>query len=362
MNLRKSKRGKPTFAIALSVLFLVFLSYGSGGFSTPATPAPVATPPEYLLRFASIAPEGSPWHAYFSIISKRVEEQTKGRVAYKMYLGGALGSEIATIQLLQQGKLEGFGGTLTTLASAYNSPELNITELPFMFRNREEADYIVDEVLFVDISKILEKNGVILLRLVDAGWCSFASRVKPLENAGSFKKLRMRAQHSVVHQEMYKALGAYPVSIAATEVLSSLQGGAIDGVDSPLLFIYGAGWYTILRHITLTKHIHQVAAIVISKQFFNSLPEEIRRVIVDDQKKETLLGRKLLREKEDQILPVLVQKGVKVIEPSESVRDDMHKRLYPVYKKYRESSPYASKLLDKVNAALAEYRRRKPGG
>lgn len=343
-----------TLLFSITVLLVTLTVYSQPGTKTPVS----VKRAKHIIRMGSIVPNNSLWASYFKARVRRIKRSTYGNVKFKFSLGGSLGSEAAMINLLQKGKLEAFGGTLTSLAHALDAPELLVMELPYLFKSQKEVDYIVDEIIVGEFDKIFKKHNLVLLQLVDSGWCLFASRHNPLDTVKSFENLRVRSPQSILYSEMYKSLGAFPITIAATEVLSSLQSGSIDALDGTPAFLFSAGWYPTMKYITLSQHIYQVAAIVLRRDYFEQLPQKYRTLLLENRKQETQLSRKIIKDNEKKIFNIFKKAGMKMVEQPSTVRNRMHLKIAPVYKKFRESGAYSPIILDKVNNALKAFRKK----
>ena len=59
---------------------------------------------QYVMNFGTVAPNGTPWSDQLSAIKKRIEKESNGAIKIKLFLGGALGSEIEMIQDVRRGE------------------------------------------------------------------------------------------------------------------------------------------------------------------------------------------------------------------------------------------------------------------
>jgi TRAP-type C4-dicarboxylate transport system substrate-binding protein len=116
------------------------------------------------------------------------------------------------------------------------------------------------------------------------------------------KGRKMRSQESLVHIETYRALGALPQPIAATEVLPALQTGVVDGFDNTPIYTFAASWHLAIKHFTLSEHCYQPGAVLISKKEYDKLPADLQKVLTADLGTITSKGRTAMRD----IAPMLV--------------------------------------------------------
>ena len=128
----------------------------------------------------------------------------------------------------------------------------------------------------------------------------------------------MRSQEALVHLETYRALGATPVPIDVTSVLTSLQTGAVDGFDNTPLFAFATSWYQAAGHLFLSRHSYQPGIIVYSKQWFDGLPADIQQALRDIPQSEVQAGRQAVRAMDPVLVRNLSRARVEVHTPSEA--------------------------------------------
>lgn len=309
---------------------------------------------KYEVRFATIAPDGTPWSDQLKQMKQRIEKESNGRVKFVIYTGGQLGGEIETIRSLQRGRIQAWGGSVGAVTSIV--PELQLLELPYLFLNEKEADYILDEVVYKPYADILAKKGLLLHSWNENGWRHFASKKKPIFSPSDLKGMKVRSQESPIHIEMWKAFGASPIPISIPEVMSALQTGLVDGFDNSTLFTSATGWYQAIDHFVISAHIYQPGIIIYNKKFFDSLPKDIQNILLGDTKQEAQIGRKGVREIEPEIIKILEKDGVKVHKMSDAQREqfiNLARKVHPKFKKI-----VGEDLYNKVQTALNEFRKK----
>lgn len=231
-----------------------------------------------VLKLATVAPEGTPWSDGLAQFKTLVETKSGGAIKVKLFLGGMLGDENETVQQTQRGQIQGVGGSTGALATLV--PEVNVLELPFLFRNAGEADKVLDGVALPVLEKAFRARGLVLGFWSENGYRSFGTSFGFIKSPADLKGRKMRSQENPVHLEMYKAFGASPVPIPTTEVLTSLQTGVIQGYDQTPLYASAGQWLSSTKFYTLSNHIYQPAAIVFNKTFFDGLSAPNQAVLL----------------------------------------------------------------------------------
>jgi TRAP-type C4-dicarboxylate transport system substrate-binding protein len=271
--------------------------------------------PEFVLNFGTVAPEGTPWASQLQEIERRIESQSNNRIQVKLFLGGSLGAEIEMIQDVARGeRLQGGGFSTGALGEGLDIPMLQMVELPYLFRNNAEADAVLDQVLYQPATAALAAKGITFYAWSENGWRNMATKGGPARTPEELRAYKMRSQESPVHQNMYEALGVQAVSKPVSEVLPALNTGIVTGFDNTPLFSIAAGWTEPITHYTLTRHIYQPAGVVYSKAFIDSLPPDLREIVLADPTGEATRGRDGVRALESELLDAMRGMGKEVIE------------------------------------------------
>jgi TRAP-type C4-dicarboxylate transport system substrate-binding protein len=310
-----------------------------------------------VAKLATVAPDGTPWAEQVKSFKQRITSEGGGRINVKSYLGGGLGDENVTASECKRGAIQIWAGSTGALASVV--PELALFELPFLFNTEQEADHVIDNVLNTDMQKLLASRGFQILFWAENGYRSFGTTFGPVKTPDALKGKKMRSQESDVHLEMYRALGASPVPISVTEVLSSLQTKVVDGFDNTPLFTFAASWYQGVKHYSLTEAIYQPGIVVANKAWFDKLSPADQKMVMGDPKGEAIKGRKGVRE----LAPLLIENfkaaKIEVHTLTGPEREAFAKVCIPTHDKWTKGKgKSAAAYVAKAKTAIAELRKR----
>lgn len=314
--------------------------------------------PQFTLNFATVAPEGTPWADQILALKSSVETGSGGRIKVKTFLSGSMGSEVEISRECRRGeRLQGVGVSTGALAEGAAAPMLTLPELPYLFLNVNEADKVMDEVLYQPVSADLAKKGFVLYHWSENGWRHFATKGGPANTPEALRKFKMRAQESPVHISMYKALGVNAVSKPITEVLPSLNTGVIDGYDNAALFAVSAGLIDPITHFTLSGHIYQPAAIVYSKRWFDTLPADLQALLKKDVPTLTVNGRAAIRALDSQMISLIrTNKKKTIVELTAAERAAFASLTKPVHTEFLSLNPTLKAVYDQIQAKLKTLR------
>lgn len=309
----------------------------------------------FTFKLATVAPDGSPWAAGLADFKSAVEKNSGGRVKVRTFLGGALGDENETVQQCRRGQIQAVGASAGAIASLV--PELAILELPYLFRSGAEADYVLDRVIGPKYAHLFTNRGLVLGFWSENGFRNFGTRNRAVRSPTDLKGLKMRSQESPVHLAMYRAMGASPVQIPTTEALTSLQNGTVDGFDQTPLYTQAASWDTAIKHYTVSTHIYQPAVIVYNRDYFNTLPADLKKVMADAAAGIVTDLRRQIRALEPLLLENLQASGIQVYNPTAAEKAAFEKAGAQARKDYVASASAGEKAVyDAIVAALNGYR------
>jgi len=312
---------------------------------------------EYKVRLGSVIPKDSPWEEALNSYIDYAKQQSGGKLIFRTYLGGQLGGEVEMVKSVALGTLHAGAFSTAAVAEALNLPILEVFELPFLFENDAEADHIMDEVMFQTMYDALEKKGLLLVMWGTNGWRNFGTREKPILKPSDLIGLKMRSQEADVYVKFYKSLGATPVPIATPEVLVSLKTGMVDGFDQTSIFNVATGWITTAKHYTLSKHIYQPGCIVISKRYYNKLPDDVKKAIMAKSGRVELTrkSRTEVREADKEMLKAIEDDfGINVIRLNETQRNEFKKVTKPVYSQMTGKIP--ATIIQTIQSELKKLR------
>jgi TRAP-type C4-dicarboxylate transport system substrate-binding protein len=115
-------------------------------FITLVCPFPLhSAQPQYEIKLATLAPENSSLMKIFLEMNGEVMRETGGRVGFKLFSGFVLGDEWDVFRKLRIGLIHAATFTSTFLADI--NPDIQAIQLPFLFINYQEVDYVLDKMV-----------------------------------------------------------------------------------------------------------------------------------------------------------------------------------------------------------------------
>jgi len=146
---------------------------------------------------------------------------------------------------------------------------------------------------------LVNKKGYVALAYWDNGFKQLSDSKRALIKPEDAKGLKFRVMSSKVLIEQFKALGAIPVVLPFSEVYSALQQGVVDGQENTISNIYTKKFYEVQKYMTISNHGYLGYMVVISKKFWNKLPDNLKAVIKQAMKEATEKERVWAKELND---------------------------------------------------------------
>ena len=101
-------------------------------------------------------------------------------------------------------------------------------------------------------------------------------------------------QGSSEQEESIRSIGATPVAMAFGEIYPALQQKVIDGCDNVYNATYAGKLYEVATHFSETAHILLINFEIVSAKWFNKLPPEYQKILVEEMEKAAMETSRLV--------------------------------------------------------------------
>ena len=311
----------------------------------------------YVIKFASLAPAGSTWMNVINEWAGKVDKESHGRLKFKFYPGGVSGDEPDMLRKIRFGQLHGAAITGHGIGAIYSPTR--VLEMPFLFRNYEEVDYVRAK-LMPEIRAGFRKNDYELLGWMEVGFIRFFSRT-PIQSLDDLKKHRIWLwQGDPLGIAFFNASGISPVPLPITEVFTSLSTGLVDTVIAPPLGAIALQWFTKTPYMTEIPMADGIGGLVIAGKFFNNLPKDLQELLLrtGNETSEKLLVE--TRKDNEKSLDVLKKHGVTFTLGWKDVKEAEVFRIRDQAAADLAKSGYIpAEVYERARKALNEYREKK---
>ncbi|SFP77430.1 tripartite ATP-independent transporter solute receptor, DctP family [Oscillibacter sp. PC13] len=222
-------------------------------------------------------------------MAENIAAATDGNFVIEVFPNSQLGGNRETLEGMQFGTIEMNIPNFAYLGGY--APSVSVMELPYLIddvSSLDGADAVYNSDVLSQIYGELEEAGFKWLSGWYMGNRNLTTTNRRVTTPADMKGLKIRTMESEWHMAHFNALGANAVPMAFSEVFTALQQGAIDGQENPYCNIYTMGYHEVQKYITETAHVFDVVPLLVSKQAYDSLPEEYQQILVDEAKKITM--------------------------------------------------------------------------
>lgn len=285
--------------------FLVCLSLVI--FCAAATAAEAAK----TIKLGVVTKPGSAQNIVADKFKELLEQRSNGELEVKIFHSGSLGNETEILQQIQIGAVE--LGVITSGPFDSFDPIVRVIDYPFLFKDHQQADQILDGPLGAEILTSLEGSGFKGLCFSENGFRNLTNSRKAVSTPEDIEGLKIRVMSSALHKSIWQALGANPTPMP-WPIYTELEQKVIDGQENPLWVLEVYKFYEIQKYMTLTRHVYSAHIDVASLKWWKELDDETRNLVQAAMCEAAKYQRSDNRSKNQARLALLKEKGMQVEE------------------------------------------------
>ena len=284
-------------------------------------------------KLAHSLTEGSPYDIGAKKFAELVKEYSQGTLNIRIFPNAQLGVEQATAKDAQLGLLD------MTLVAINNAsmwyPPLDATILPFIFRDRDHVNAIINGPVGKELFENYRKeSGLRILSVLEWGDRGIMTNKRPIESPADLAGVKLRLPKNQVMLDTYAALGATPTAIDWGELYGALQQGVADGLEGPPAGMIDMKFTDFLKYYSYVPVFHGLAVILVNDRWFDKLEAGQQQAIIRAGKEAGEFQRKISAENHKTALDEMRKRGVtvNVVQDLEPFR----KATEPVIAKYQK--------------------------
>ena len=262
------KRNRLALAIGLGAVFALGLSN-------------IAQAADTTIKICHIGSTEDEDHKGALVFENFIESQTNGAIEVEVYPGGQLcGNFRQCLEAVQIGTCEITGTTVGGIANIF--PEIQVTDLPYMFPNDRVAEKVMHSEFMSEVrTAVLAKTGTLRLMGLNntGGWRDFFTIDVSVKTPKDLSGVKMRTIESPLQVEMVKLMGGNPTPIPWQELYTSLATGVVVGTKNGITDIVNMKFHEFLNRVTLDHHAYMFLFWWMNNDFLQALPPDQRRLV-----------------------------------------------------------------------------------
>ncbi len=262
------------------------------------------------LRMGYLLPTNSQLGAGASAMAEEVARRTAGRLQIEQFPDASLGGEVEMLKSVQLGAIDLAFITGAPLPNIL--PEAGIFNIPFLFASYAHAHAVLDGPIGKSYRQLLSGKNLVALAWGENGMRHITNSKRPVSSPEDLKGMKLRLPQSPVMMQGFAALGVEAIRLPFPQVYAALEAGVVDGQENPIATIRSAKFAQVQKFLTMSGHVYDPAAIVMSSDAYGDLSAEDRSIVLDAAKTGARASRAFAAEAENSGLAALREAGMRV--------------------------------------------------
>ena len=294
---------------------------------------PASAQGKVVLKATDVHPLGYPTVEAVLAMGKKLEAASAGRLSIQMYPSMQLGGEKEMIEQAQVGALAIARISVGPMGPLV--PELNVFNLPFMFRDDAHMEKVIDGPIGDELLKKLSEHptaGLIGLCWMNAGTRNVYNSRRPIRTIEDLKGLKIRMMGNPVFVDTMNALGGNGVAMGFDQLVNAMQTGVVDGAENNAPTYATGQHYRYAKYFSLTGHLMIPEILVFSKKIWDTLGKDDQALIAKSAKQAQQDERKLWYDMEEKSVKQIEAAGVEIVKIDD--KQPFQAAVKPVWEKY----------------------------
>lgn len=241
-------------------------------------------------------------------------EDNSDTVSARIYPTSSLGDERSVYEGMQLGAGASCSISGTAILNNF-SKRVGVIDLPFIWKDYDHMNRVLDGKVGDEIAADLEKAGIkVLAWVTNWGSRNVVTARKPVNAPEDLKGLKIRTIQSPVYVETINSMGANATPMSFGEVYTAMQTGVLDGFEHGSAVVVSNKFYEVAKHIALTNHFLGPSVFACSLSEWNQLSDAQKKVVMEAAELGRDINRSLAPVREQQAFDFLREKGMTITE------------------------------------------------
>ena len=229
---------------------------------------------ETVIKFAHVTnTDKHPKGIAASLLAERINTEMNGKACMEVFPNSSLYDDDKVLEAMLNGDVQFAAPSLSKFETF--TKKFRLFDLPFIFENIDAVDRYQSSEDGQKLLASMKNKGLLGLAFWHSGMKQMSAN-KPLVMPEDAKALKFRVQPSDVLVAQFEALGAIPQKMAFSEVYGALQTKVVDGQENTWSNIYGQKFFEVQDGVTETDHGVLDYLVVVSNDWWDGLPEDVR--------------------------------------------------------------------------------------
>lgn len=290
------------------------------------------------LKLGMSVPISGSWGEAVQTFARLLEEATGGRYYVMIYGNDELsgGNQVGGIEMLQSGATDLYVQDVLIWSSI--EPKLAAPAFPWLFRSNDEADAAMRGDGGQAIKEMVSEVGAVCIGIGSNGFRQLVNTRRPVASPADMEGLKIRVPGINMYVELFKDLGADPVTMSASERYTALQQGAIDGCENPLELHITQKDAEVVKYCTIWNYSYDPVLFCASEKLWSSLSDEDKTIFSECGQKAMDVMIAALRSSEEGYREQMENEfGIEFTDLAPEQLGAFQKAAQPVYQTFKDS-------------------------
>ena len=231
------------------------------------------------LKMASLAPKNMGWAKNIrEMLHPALDRVTNSELKLKWYWNGILGDDKDYMEKMKAGEID--GAVLTPIGLVMACPAMAVLQIPFLFKNYDEVDYIRNK-MWQTFDDIAIQNGFKFLIWADQDFDQIYSVKYKMTRWSDFQQAKIVLCNGIVEKKTFALIGMSTVPLSASEIFLALKQKMFDTYMGPAIGVVGFQLYPVFKYVNPIKMRYSPAVAVVTLNVWKSLPKSYRNGLVE---------------------------------------------------------------------------------
>ena len=214
-------------------------------------------------------------------------------------------------------------------------PEIQLLDLPFYFKNKNEVKTLIDDKFNKFVSEKLEDDlNLKLLGFWDNGARHISTNRSFINDESSCSDLKIRTTPSELHINIFNKLGFISCPLDVRDFKKALSDDEIDAQENPLTNFWNFGVQKFQKFLTLSSHLFGFCLFVVNQDFFNKLKDQEQELILKAAKETISYQYKLAEEDDSKLIDMIKNENVQIYEMTINEKNNFLKKVKPFHNNF----------------------------
>ncbi len=235
------------------------------------------------IRFAHSLSTTEPAHLAAEFFAKNVAQRTNNRVQIQVFPSEQLGPGKEVNEMIRQG-----ANVMNITDPGYLSdfvPDIGVLNGPYLIKDPKDYAKLLGSDWYKGTEKKLEAAGFKLIMANGFFGQRHLIADKAVRKPEDMAGMTVRVPPNTMWVETFKSMGARPTTVQWSEVYNALQQNVVVAAEAPLGSLWGSKLHETRKVISMTGHFTAFVMWPINANYFNKLPADVQRVLLEEGRK-----------------------------------------------------------------------------